>query len=68
MFWIVMVVSLVAGCGARQDRPPVTPVTAIPEQGGWFCEADPYGDGWLCVRDPDRATDPRRGRSPAVSN
>jgi hypothetical protein len=66
--WAIVVVSLVAGCGGRVERPPTTPVTSIPAQGGWFCEPHPSGEGWLCVRDPDRVADPRRDRRPAVSD
>lgn len=63
---LILVGLLVAGCGGRVERPPDTPVTLIPERGGWYCEADPSGSGWRCVQDPALAADPRRQRQPAA--
>jgi hypothetical protein len=62
----VLVGSLVAGCGGRVARPPDTPVTLIPERGGWFCQPHPSGTGWQCVQDPDLAAKPRPDRPPAA--
>jgi hypothetical protein len=66
MKWLIplLVGLLVTGCGGRVERPAETPVTLIPERGGWFCEAHPSGTGWHCVQDPALAADPRRERPP----
>jgi hypothetical protein len=63
---LVLVGLLVTGCGGRVERPAETPVTLIPERGGWFCDAHPSGSGWRCVQDPALAEDPRRERQPAT--
>jgi hypothetical protein len=60
----LIVGSLVSGCGGRVERPPETPVTLIPERGGWFCQMHPSGTGWECVRDPELAANPRPDRLP----
>jgi hypothetical protein len=66
MKWPLLIVvgSLVAGCGGRVERPPETPVTLIPERGGWFCQPHPSGSGWQCVQDPALAANPRPDRPP----
>jgi hypothetical protein len=62
---LLVVGALVTGCGGRVERPPTTPVTLIPERGGWYCEPHPSAEGWSCVQDPARAANPRRDRRPA---
>ncbi|HEX7035506.1 MAG TPA: SPOR domain-containing protein [Pseudomonadales bacterium] len=56
---------LVAGCGGRPVRPPVTEVTRIPEQGDWFCQQSANGSGWECVQDPELAKHPEPTRLPS---
>jgi septal ring-binding cell division protein DamX len=55
---------LVAGCAGQAERPPVTEVTRIPEQGDWFCQLSQSGEGWTCVRDAELAEDPVPERLP----
>lgn len=55
---------LVVGCAGKPNRPPVTEVTRIPENGDWFCQQSASGQGWDCVQDPELAAHPKPERVP----
>jgi hypothetical protein len=63
----IVVAFLVSACAGNPPQPPSSPVTRIPDAGGWFCQMNAAGNGWECVQDPLLARTPRPERLPQPS-